>query len=175
MFRVHLQLYQSLVIARCNMFRNFKDKLWQDLYFPYRTVRDSGTCWSVPFWSCKSPRTVSRPALHGACLDYLWITGSFGLCNTMQSLTDQDMFGARHWHISPFYVIFSSSFHFREHILSFRLWWSHWNLLHYLFIMRYSTKFCPGPTWTNPYLIPLDGSLMKGLMKKWLKSCNYQW
>ena len=101
MFRVHLQLYQSLVIARCNMFLNFKDKLWQDLYFPYRTVSDSGTCWSVPFWSCKSPRTVSRPALHGACLDYLWITGSFGLCNTMQLLTDQDMFGARHWHISP--------------------------------------------------------------------------
>ena len=68
MFRVHLQLYQSLVIAQCNMFRNFEDKHWQVRYLPYRTVRDSGTCWSVPFWSGKSPRTVSRPALHDACL-----------------------------------------------------------------------------------------------------------
>ena len=36
-----------------------------------------------------------------------------------------------------FYVILltSWSFHFQEHILSFRLWWSHWNLLH---LMIYS-------------------------------------
>ena len=37
---------------------------------------------------------------------------------------------------------------------------------HDLFIVRYSTKFCPGPTWTNPYLILVEDSLMKGLMKK---------
>ena len=68
MFRVHLQLYQGLVIAQCNMFRNFEDKHWQDRYFPYRTLRVSGTCWSVPFWSCISRGTVSRPTLHNACL-----------------------------------------------------------------------------------------------------------
>ena len=37
---------------------------------------------------------------------------------------------------------------------------------HDLFTVRYSTKFCPGPTWTNPYLMIVEGSLMKLLMKK---------
>ena len=133
MFRVHLQMYQRLVIAQCNMFRNFEDKHWQDRYFPYRTVRDSGTCWSVPFWSCKSSRTVSRPALHDACLSSICESRAHLDCVILcyYWLIRICWGRARQWHISPFYVILltSSSFHFREHILLFRLWWPHWNLL----------------------------------------------
>ena len=179
MFRVHLQLYQSLVIAQCNMFRNFEDKHWQDWYFPYRTVRDSGTCWSVPFWSCKSPRTVSRPALHDACL------GS--ICESRAHLDCVILFN--YWLLmiclgpdidispllcNPFDILtfpFSGTYSFISAlVIPLKFIASH-----DLFIVRYSTKFCPGPTWTNPYLILLENRLMKGLMKKWSKSCNYQW
>ena len=132
MFKVHLQLYQSLVIAQCNMFRNFEDKHWEDRYFPYRTVRDSGTCWSVPFWSCKSPRTISRPALHDVCLGSICESHAHLYCVILcNDWVIRICLGPDIDISPPFYVILltSSSFHFRGHILSFRLWWSHWNLL----------------------------------------------
>ena len=111
MFRVHFQMYQRLVIAQCNMFRNFEDKPWQDRYFPYRTVRDSGTCWSVPFCSCKSSRTVSRPALHDACLSSICESRAHLDCVILcyYWLIRICLRPARHWHISPFYVILLTS------------------------------------------------------------------
>ena len=169
-------MYQRLVIAQCNMFRNFEDKPWQDRYFPYRTVRDSGTCWSVPFWSCKSPRTVSRPALHDACL------GS--ICESRAHLDRVILcyywliricWGpARHWHISPLlcnpFDIFKFSFSGTYSFILTLVTPLKFIASHDLFIVRYSTKFCPGLTWTNPYLILVEDSLMKGLLKKRLKS-----
>ena len=137
MFRVHLQLYQGLVIAQCNMFRNFEDKHWQDRYFPYRTLRDSGTCWSVPFWSCISPRTVSHPALHDACLGSICESRAHFdcviLCNhwLLRICLGPDIDTSPPFLCNPF-DIFKFSF-LGTH--SFRLWRSHWNLLH---LMIYS-------------------------------------
>ena len=135
---------------------------WQDRYFPFRTVRGSGTCWSVPFWSCMGPRIVSCPALHDCCLSSMCESRAYLdcviLCNywfIMIGLGPEiDTFSLLCnlcWHLQVF-IFGNIFFHFgfggpsEIYCVS---WFIYCEIFH---------KFCPGPTWPNPYLILVEGS-----------------